>query len=169
MCHPVALTVASTAMQVVGGLNQANAQKAQARYQAQIAQNNQIIAERNARLAREEGKVEEQQHRRKLRAFIGRQRALMGGSGTRLDEGDNLDILADSAMLGELDALTILNNAERRARGFDQQAQIAGWEADMSRHRGRMISPFLDMAPTLLSGGAKVFSQLPPSNPRISS
>ena len=157
MCEPIVFSLASTALQAVGGMNQARAQKAQARYQAQLAENNRIIAEQNAQAALQEGKAEEQQHRRKLRAFIGRQRALMGGSGTLIDEGDNLEILADSAMLGELDALTILNNAERRARGFRQQAQMAGAEAGLLRARGSRISPLLEMAPTLLSGAAKSF------------
>lgn len=53
---------------------------------------------------------------------IGTQRAAMAGSGGVVDSGSNAIIQQDTAQLGELDALTISNNAAREAYGYEVQA-----------------------------------------------
>ena len=47
----------------------------------------------------------------------------MAANGVDLSSGSPLDILGDTAMYGELDALTIRSNAEREAYGYRVQSR----------------------------------------------
>ncbi len=128
MCDPTTLAVASLATSVIGGGMQYMAQKqagaAQAnalRYQADVDKNNSIIQERLAKDAIERGKTEEQMHRIKIGQLKGQQLNAFAKNGVETDSGSALDVLSDTAMIGELEALTIRNNAEREAYGYRVQ------------------------------------------------
>lgn len=128
MCEPTTLAVASLASSVIGGGMQYMAQKqagaAQAnamRYQADVDRNNSIIQERLAKDAIERGKTEEKMHRIKIGQLKGQQINAFAKNGVETDSGSPLDVLSDTAMIGELEALTIRNNAEREAYGYKVQ------------------------------------------------
>lgn len=121
--------VLSLATSVIGGVvqaaGQAQAAKAQAKqyeYQAAVDRNNKIIADRQAQDAIERGKVEEQDHREKVQQIKARQRVSFAANGIDLGSDVVSETLADTAFLGELDALTIRSNAEREAYGYKVQA-----------------------------------------------
>lgn len=154
----VVATAASTLLDFVGSVQENKARESQARFNAQVARNNSIIAERRAADARERGKIEEARQKERTRQLIGRQRAAAAAQGVVVDEGSALDITSDTAGLGELDALTIRNNAEREALGFSAQAsnfrtqsQVFNSSADQIRS-----STFLSTAGTLLDGASLV-------------
>lgn len=129
MCElTTVLSVASIAASVAGGVMQYSAQKqagaAQSnalRYEADVAQNNSVIQEKLAKDAIERGKTDEQMHRIKIGQLKSQQINAFAKNGVEVDSGSPLDVLSDTAMIGELEALTIRNNAERDAYGYRVQ------------------------------------------------
>jgi hypothetical protein len=148
MCNPVLIQVGlmalGTGASVIG-------QQQQAGFQADVAKNNQIIQQRMAEDALNRGKRDEMTHRMRVAQIKSRQRAAFGASGVDPLSGSASDILADTAMMGELDALTIRSNAEREAYAHLTGAQNSGAQGRLSRLRGQSGA-----AGTLLSGGGKV-------------
>ncbi|MCW5737790.1 MAG: hypothetical protein KIS73_26960, partial [Enhydrobacter sp.] len=111
----------------VGQMNQQAAMGAQQSYLAQQARQRQQLADQQARDAIQRGQVAEQKQRDLTAQRIGSQTAALAAQGTDL-EGSPTDILGDTKRAGELDALTIRNNAAREAWGY--QVQGAGFGAD---------------------------------------
>jgi hypothetical protein len=138
----LALMAVSTAMTAYGMYSQGQQQKAMGEYQSAVAKNNAITAENNAQIqergaadAEARGRIEEQQHRLKVKGLIGSQRSALAASGVQVDTGSALDVVSDSAMFGEMDALTIRSNAEREAYGmrvgaYNSRAQGANFIAE---------------------------------------
>ena len=143
--------------------NQANA------YNAQLAANNQLIAEQNAGIeeqraaqAIEAGRVAEEQFRQKGEQLKGAQRAGFAASGVEVDTGSALDVAQDTAELTELDALTIRHNAALQAFDFNVSArnqrlrgQQFGQESELLKSRSNR-SAALPVATTLLTGASKL-------------
>lgn len=117
-----ALGIVTAVLGAVGQFMQFKAQAAQAKYQAAVDRNNAIIATRFAKDSRARGDEAEAQVRIRNAAFLGRQRSVFGARNIDMSSGSALDILGDTAALGELDALTTKNNFEREAIGFESQS-----------------------------------------------
>ena len=126
-----AVTVASTVLGVMGQSQQAATQAGTANYQAQMARNNQQVADWNAQRALQQGQVDEQNSRLKSAALLGSQRAALASQGGDVDSGSPLDIQADTARAGEYDAQTIRNNSALKAYGYRVQGANAGAEANL--------------------------------------
>jgi hypothetical protein len=156
-------TALSTGLGVVGmvGQQQAQAQaasaaQAQARYQAQVAQQNQEIARRQAADATQRGQVAEDNRRRQTALQIGQQRAGLAAQGTDFT-GSETDILGDTAAAGELDARTIRANAAREAYGYQVQGMGYANEVGLqyTRAANSTYSPnYLGAGASLLSGAS---------------
>ncbi|MCD7740191.1 MAG: hypothetical protein LUH11_02460 [Candidatus Gastranaerophilales bacterium] len=117
-----AATLASTAVGVYSSVQQGNAQKAQYEYQAQIAKQNAQIAQNNADQKRQEGIEESRLQRMKTLQAVGSQQAAMAANGIDVSSGTALDIVEDTAAMGELDALTTRYNYETQALAYEQEA-----------------------------------------------
>ncbi len=126
----LALAAGGTAMTVAGQSQAAGAAAGQAQYQSQVARNNQIIAERNATLAKQQGDVQATQKQQQTAQIIGAQRAALASQGGDVDSGSPLDIQGDTARAGFTDAATIRSNAALTAYGYEVQANSAGASAD---------------------------------------
>lgn len=157
----IAGTLLSAAAAGASQFQQAQATRAQAQYRERVAQNNQILAERAAEDARERGKIEERQRRILTEQQLGQQRAASASRGVDVNVGSALDLQADTAAFGELDALTIRSNAEREALGFETQgadfqseARIRSLEADSANKAAS-----LGIATTALTTGGAVASK----------
>lgn len=87
-----------------------------------IYDNNAQIADWQAQDALDRGVVNERISRRQTKQVIGSQRASLASQGVDINKGSALDVQADAAYLGELDALTIRNNAAKEAWGYKVQA-----------------------------------------------
>ncbi len=140
MCDPV---TASITAQVIGvGISaygvwrQGQSASAEADFRSQIASNNDIIAGQNAEIALEKGRAEIRDERLKTRQRIGLQRAQLAAQGFDVAEGSSIDILGDTAALGELDVLRIESDAENKARSF--RIQAGGFESEATL--GRLAS-----------------------------
>lgn len=132
----LALSAIGTGMSVYGQIQQGEQAKEMADYQAAIGEQNAQISERAARDAEERGRVAEQQQRLKTSQMIGTQRSALASSGVQVDAGSALDVVADSAMIGEMDALTTRQNAEREAYQLQLQAYNARTQAGMTTMAG---------------------------------
>jgi len=106
----------------VGSVTQGRANSDAAMYQAAVARNNALVADQNAQYAIEAGRRSESAQRQKTAQLIGAQRASMAANGIDINSGSPLNLQADTAQVGELDALTIRNNAARQAYNFRVQA-----------------------------------------------
>ena len=160
-----ALAIASIASNVVGTIvggagaaQQGAAQKAAFEYQSAIARNNQIVAQRAAEDARKRGELEANIQRQRSRLLVGQQRAALAGGGVLTDTGSALDLIEDTAGLGELDALTIQSNAEREAIGFQTQAMNFAGESALASASARQASTssMFKAGSTLLTGFGSV-------------
>ena len=142
MSDPItALTLAATGLStgigVVGSIRQARAQSEQMEYQADVARQNQQLAEQQAGAERRQGYENMITQRQEAAKLIGRQRAAAGASGAAVDVGSNLDLQADTAAQGEIDAINTYNQALDRAYNYDVQAvnygnQAAAYDASAS-------------------------------------
>lgn len=126
----LASTAIATGVGVYSSIKQSQAQKAQmqgqanaARYQSEVARQNQQLAEQEASAKRRQGYEEMTTRRQQVARLIGEQRAAAGASGAAVDIGSNLDLQADTAAQGEIDAINLYN------RGLDSayQSQIQAW------------------------------------------
>jgi hypothetical protein len=149
MCEPttimMGLAAASMVMSVGSALGQAD-------YQSQVAENNAISAEYAAKDARDRGAVEEERQRNKTRALMGQQRAALAANGIDASTGTGSLLLADSAGLGEFDALTVRNNAMKQAYGLNVRADNLRAEGENASLKGQN-----DAFSSLLTGGSQMY------------
>lgn len=153
MCDPA--TAITVGLGILGKVQESKATSASAKYNSQIAENNRILAERNRNDALERGKDDELTFRRQIAGLKGSQRAAFGASGVTLDSGSPADVLTDTAVLGELDALTVRQNAQREAYGFGIQATNFATESAFERSKAKAAKSGLPLAmATTIAGGA---------------
>lgn len=155
----LALTIGSTIVGAAGAKKQADASAAAQNYNAKIADMNATLAERRARDALERGRLEEQQKREQVGQLQGKQKAAMAANGVDLTYGSPLDTLVDTAVLGEIDALTIRRSAAREAYDYKVQAMNSTADASLSRSNAKATKSAgnLSAIGTMLSGGAKAY------------
>ena len=80
----------------------------------------------------------------------------MAANNVRVDSGTPLAIQMDTRMLGEMDVALIRENARREADGYRSQGENFGVQAALTRRAGDDISPFLSVAPTVLTTAGSV-------------
>ncbi|HEY7824469.1 MAG TPA: hypothetical protein VIG24_16630 [Acidimicrobiia bacterium] len=155
------LMIASTVVSAGAAVQQGNAAAASGRYNAQVAEMNATLADRRAKDAIERGAVEEQQKRAEVAQLQGRQKAAMAANGVDLTFGSPLDTLVDTAVLGDLDALTIRQNSAREAYDFNVQGMNSRADATLSRANARSAKTggYLNAGATVLGGGASAYKQ----------
>lgn len=112
------------------------ASKDAAEFNAKIAENNAKMQAAQADAARQEGASLAEQARERGEALKAAQRVAAGSSGLLVDTGTPMELVAESAGLAELDALTVINNASRKAQGFDVGATESLVAAKMMRMQG---------------------------------
>lgn len=118
---------AGLAMSAAGaGFSAAGSMKA-GKYAKEVGEYNAAVANLQANDALARGEEAERRHRMQVRQLVGAQRASFAAQGVDVNDPDSsaLDVQADAAALGELDALTIRQNAAREAWGYRAQAQDA--------------------------------------------
>lgn len=118
----LATTVIGGAVSAYGQIQQGRAAQGQYNYQAAVDRNNSILADRAKEDALKQGDIEERKTRLRTQQLKGEQRA--GYAENNIDLGSETvsDVLSDTAMIGELDALTVRNNAERTAYEYQVQS-----------------------------------------------
>jgi hypothetical protein len=118
----LALAAVGTATGVVGGIEQANAAKNQANYQAQVAANNATIARYNAQQAGEAGASTEEALGLRNRAAAADVLAGEAAGGVDVNSGSNLDVQKSQRITGLEDVAQAQHNAFMQAYGYNTQA-----------------------------------------------
>lgn len=144
-----------------------DAQRRAAESQADLLDFNATIADRQSADALERGRLDENRYRSSVRRLIGTQRTGFAGQGVEVSSGSAADVQADSAHLGELDALTIRQNAMLDAWGYRveaydtrQRAAIARREGVVLQEAGRaqQTAARIGAGASLLTGGASLLA-----------
>lgn len=157
MCELTAATVlagASLGLGAMSAYQQSQATKASMEYQSAVARNNAITSEYQAEDAIKRGQVAEEQQRRKTMMLKGTQTARLAANGIDISEGSALQILSDTDWMGEQDALTVRENANREAWGYRVQAQNASSNSTMLRNSADAQNPLLSGATSLITNPA---------------
>lgn len=160
------LSGANTVGQFAAQRQQAGAVLASGAYQQRIADWNASMADRAAQDALTRGAVAETQQRQRTAGLIGSQRASLAAQGIDANADTGAEIQADTARMGELDALTIRNNAARESFGYQTQALSDRMQGEMAEMAGRNQASAYNAAAwgTLLTGAVdtrKAYLQTP--------
>lgn len=148
--------VAAAGLSAVGSYQQSQAQQKMYEHQASVNNTNRLRAERDAQERERAGVVEANRYRSSLRRAQADQMVSMVGEGADIGFGSNIDLLADTAELGERDALTIQYNADRDAHSIRQQGSDYGAQSSMNMAAAKSQSPGLSAAGSLLEGAGTV-------------
>jgi hypothetical protein len=153
----LALSAAATGVSVYGQVKQGKSAKkaatkagaAQERggvLQRQVSESEAGLADYNAQVAElqaldavERGAEEESRFRTQIRGAIAAQRVGFAAGNIDVSYGSAVDVQADAAYLGELDALTIRTNAAREAWGYNVQGEDLRRRAQILRQEGRNL------------------------------
>lgn len=118
----------SSVMGAAGAVMQAGASIDSGMYRAQVARNNQVIANDNANFAVERANQMDMSSQLRTGQVEGAQRAGFGASGVDVNVGSAVRTQQDTARIGAIDATTIQQNGARSAWGFTNQGR--GFAAD---------------------------------------
>jgi hypothetical protein len=151
----IAFSVGGTIISTYASYQQAQAQRAQADFQAAVARNNAIIANQNADAIINRGEQEKADRRRAIALAKGRVKPRQAALGWLVDDtpdSTNATFRADLAELGELDILRLndqilLKERQARIQATDFQAQASLFDFQSSQ-----INPLLSGATSLVSG-----------------
>lgn len=170
----IGLAVGSAIVKGVGAIKAGNAaarvgtaQREASESQADLSDFNAQVAELQAKDAIARGQDEEQRFRSRVRQAIGNQRADFAAGNIDVNSGSALDVQADSAFLGEMDALTIRTNAAREAWGFEVAAEDLHRRGQIQRKEGLMFEKAgqaaktasrFELAGSLIGTGASLYA-----------
>lgn len=141
------IMLAASAVSAVGQVQQGNAAKASADFQA--AQQEQQAGQQRAAAQRQA--IEQ---RRQSRVLESRARAVAGASGAGVGDPTVVNELADIKNVGEFNALTALFQGEESATGLEMAAESARREGAASRQASR-----INAAGTLIGGAASFYDR----------
>lgn len=119
--------------------------------QQQMFEENARFADWQAGDALTRGKVNEKRQRQATEQVIGGQRVSLAAQNVDVNQGSSLDVQADAAYLGELDALTIRSNAAKESYGFQVQARDLRQRGKYAKQGSEM-----DALNTIIGGGSQL-------------
>lgn len=154
------LAAGQAGSQYLYGRKAAKGVEAMGRYEAGILEQNAGFSEQQAKDSIAIGEDQASRHKAAVRGLIGSQRVAAAASGIAIDSGSALDLQEEAAGLGELDLLTIRQNAKREAWGYKVQASNYRGQAAMARAgaKGQAASIRNEGYTTLLTAGAQIGS-----------
>jgi hypothetical protein len=133
-----------------GSAQAGKASKTAYTYQSQVAQNNKIIADRNAEYALQSGEVEGQIMGLKNRANMGNITVGQAASGLDINSGSALGVRESQAKIDSFEEMMIRDNSQRKAyaarvEGTNQESQakvsaMAGEQAEKAGYIGAFSS-----------------------------
>ena len=140
----------------IGAYKKSSGEQQGYEFQSAVARNNAGLSEIQRKDALLRGQSTEQNVRLRTAQVGGTQRASLAARGIDIGEGSPLNILTDTAFMGERDALTARDNAAKEAWGFQVQGQNHADNAALLDWRASQISPAGDAINTLITGAGKV-------------
>lgn len=157
----IATSVASAGVAAYGAEQQGKAQAASMNYQAQVATNNQTIANQEAASVAAAEPAAEYASRLRTAETEGSVRAAAGASGIDANFGSPLNNQQGTAELGELDALTVRSNYARQQYGYEVAGMSAGAQStlDTAGATNAISAGNLGAFSSILSGASSVSSK----------
>ncbi len=153
--------LAGVILSALGLLEGGRAARAKSRYQAKVSVANAKSAEMEAEYAKDIAHKKEGEQRQKTKRFAAKQRAAMASSGLVVGAGSFGDILADTALIGEVDALAIRHEGELAAWRAREQAKQFSTQGALYSAGAKDFSSIIGAGGTLLTGLSEVdFSKL---------
>ena len=145
-----ALAVGSLAIGAFSSIQQGQAAKSQANYQA-------TVARQQADRAQQQAAIDAEDYTRKQSAAMATRRAALGASGVEAGSGSPLLVSEDFAGEAELQALRIRNGGDVAATRFQQEANLQQMKGRSAATKG-----FLEAGSDLLRGGSQLFAPAKP-------
>jgi len=119
---PSYMSGAISGLSGIGAGLQAGGNIAGGYYSAQVARNNEAIAQQSATYATEAGNVQAQNEGLKNAQIAGQLKASQAANNVDVNSGSALAVQEGQRATGELDTQTVLHNALLQAYGYQQQA-----------------------------------------------
>lgn len=148
-----------TALNIYGQYLNAKAQSKQLAFQSQQDEQQKLLGIERAEDAYWRGEQDETEFRQNISQLKEQQKVSFAASGFDVTEGTAMDVLTNTADLGERDAMKIRMNAHNEAYAYLMGADQAALSAQMAREAQGGISaalPFQTGA-TLLTGGTQAY------------
>lgn len=144
MCSPAALMIGGGALSAAGQIRQGNAAAGIANYNARLAD-----YQAQDSLAR--GSIEEGRYRNQIDQITGQQKVATAKRNVAVS-GTAIDLLADTARIGEEDALTIRENSRRESAGQKEEGRLLRMQGRMAKRDTRFGA-----TTSLLTSGANAY------------
>lgn len=145
---------------VSGGISAyygAKSQKSSLRFQAEMGEINARMADLSAKQALQQGEREEQKVRMATGQVKAGQRVAMAANGIDMAASPTAQAqLTTTDVLGEIDAMTVQENAIRSAWGYRTQASNSRVESTVKRGAASGINPGMAAATSLLGSSGQV-------------
>ncbi|MGE8105149.1 hypothetical protein ACQKP1_15830 [Allorhizobium sp. NPDC080224] len=140
-------TVGGTILSVAGAMEQGREEKARFEYQKKVneqqADEAQAASQREAIARNREGRL-----------LMSQQRAALAGSGGNLTDPSVIDLMDDTKEQVTLASQTDLYKGEQQARGYNDAAKVAGYDAGAAMRKAR-----LNAMSNLFSGVSSMFDR----------
>lgn len=157
----LAASLIGTGVSALGAINSAKAQAANASYQAQVAKNNQTIADQNAQYASQAGAAATTQAALKQRAQTAEVASEEAANGIDINSGSPRQVIASENELGQLNTATTAQNAALNVYGYKTQSTNFGAEATLQQQVASQAptAGLISAGGTLLSGAGSLASK----------
>lgn len=142
----------------VGSIAEAGANKRQAEYNAAVANNNKIIAEREAKYAATVAAQQETEEVYKVRQALGEQVATQSASGLDVSTGSNALVTSSLRGMGLRSIRNVRDTARRDPYALQLQADQFGTDAKAYKAQAKasMLAGYLGAGGNLLAGASSV-------------
>jgi hypothetical protein len=114
--------IVGAGISAIGTMEAAQAQSANASYQAQVARNNAQIAQENSTMAIQSGEAQAAAQGQKARAQVGGIVAAQGANNVDVNTGSAANVRTSSQELANVDTRTIMSNAAKQSFGYQVAA-----------------------------------------------
>ena len=152
-------SAASAGVGAVGALTTASAQAQAAQYQAQVARNNQVIAQQNAQTATAAGAQQGQNQDQRTAQLIGSTQAAQGASGISVTSPTSEAVVGGERSVGQLNSQALNYNAYLQGRQGVEEAVSEGEQAqlDVATAQNATTAGLFQAGASIL-GGASSFA-----------
>lgn len=142
-----------------GNFQKGQSQQAAYNYQAQVAANNKIIADRNAQYALERGETEAQIAGMKAQQQMGKITAAQAASGLDINSGSPLAVREGQTKTDSFNEMVIRSDAAKQAYGYEVEGINQQAQQQMSISAGKQAATAGDISAfSSIVGGASSVS-----------
>lgn len=151
-------SVVGTGLSIFGAIQQGKAEAASQEYQANVAQANANIAEKNAQRTQQAAAEEQFQQDQSATALFGEQEAAQGASGLGLKSKSFIATRRSARQLSRLDALNIRQQGDVQAFGYrtDAANQVSSSEMHKAAGKNALTASYLNAASSLVGGASSL-------------